>query len=52
MLARLYLGFAPWVGDRRHLSHVFMNLGVPAIRVAPAFAALAIGADHLLRAVP
>jgi UDP-GlcNAc:undecaprenyl-phosphate GlcNAc-1-phosphate transferase len=39
--ARLWLGVPPWVGDRRHLTHIAQNLGVPAIAVAPLFAALA-----------
>ncbi len=38
--ARLYLGLPPWVGDRRHLTHIAQNLGLPAILVAPLFAAI------------
>jgi UDP-GlcNAc:undecaprenyl-phosphate GlcNAc-1-phosphate transferase len=37
--ARLCLGHPPWVGDRRHLTHVAMNLGLPPRWVAPVFAA-------------
>jgi UDP-GlcNAc:undecaprenyl-phosphate GlcNAc-1-phosphate transferase len=41
VVARLWLGHAPWVGDRRHLTHVAMNAGVPPVLVAPLFAAAA-----------
>lgn len=37
--ARLVLGVPPWVGDRRHLSHILQNLGMPRAAVAPALAA-------------
>jgi UDP-GlcNAc:undecaprenyl-phosphate GlcNAc-1-phosphate transferase len=36
--ARLVLGTPPWVGDRRHLTHVLQNLGLPRALTAPAFA--------------
>lgn len=39
--ARLVLGLPPWVGDRRHLTHIAQNLGLPAAFVAPTFAGLA-----------
>jgi UDP-GlcNAc:undecaprenyl-phosphate GlcNAc-1-phosphate transferase len=39
--ARLYLGFAPWIGDRRHLTHIAMNSGLPQVLVAPLFASAA-----------
>lgn len=39
--ARLYLGYAPWIGDRRHLSHLLLGQGVPLPLVAPTLAALA-----------
>lgn len=39
--ARLVLGLPPWVGDRRHLTHIAQNLGLPAVWVAPGFALLA-----------
>jgi UDP-N-acetylmuramyl pentapeptide phosphotransferase/UDP-N-acetylglucosamine-1-phosphate transferase len=39
--ARLVLGLPPWVGDRRHLTHIAQNLGLPAPWVAPATAAVA-----------
>jgi UDP-GlcNAc:undecaprenyl-phosphate GlcNAc-1-phosphate transferase len=41
VVARLVLGVPPWVGDRRHLTHVLQNLGLPRIAVAPLFAAVA-----------
>ncbi len=40
--ARLALGLPPWVGDRRHLTHIAQNLGLPRQVVAPLFAALAL----------
>lgn len=46
--ARLYLGFAPWIGDRRHLTHIAMNTGLPPVLVAPAFALLALGLFAML----
>ena len=39
--ARLYLGYAPWIGDRRHLSHLLLGQGIPLPLVAPTLAALA-----------
>ena len=44
VLMRLWLGVPPWVGDRRHLTHIAQNLGLHRAAVAPAFAALAVGA--------
>lgn len=38
VIARLTLGLPPWVGDRRHLTHVAQNLGLPSAAVAPLFA--------------
>jgi UDP-N-acetylmuramyl pentapeptide phosphotransferase/UDP-N-acetylglucosamine-1-phosphate transferase len=38
--ARIVLGLPPWVGDRRHLTHIVQNLGLPKIAVAPVFAAI------------
>jgi UDP-GlcNAc:undecaprenyl-phosphate GlcNAc-1-phosphate transferase len=40
--ARLVLGVPPWVGDRRHLTHIAQNLGLPRELVAPAFAVPAV----------
>jgi UDP-N-acetylmuramyl pentapeptide phosphotransferase/UDP-N-acetylglucosamine-1-phosphate transferase len=42
IVARLWLGIAPWVGDRRHLTHIVQNLGVPRWLVMPLFAATAL----------
>jgi UDP-GlcNAc:undecaprenyl-phosphate GlcNAc-1-phosphate transferase len=39
--ARVALGLRPWVGDRRHLTHVAQNLGLPRVACAPLFAAAA-----------
>jgi UDP-N-acetylmuramyl pentapeptide phosphotransferase/UDP-N-acetylglucosamine-1-phosphate transferase len=41
VLARLWLGHPPWVGDRRHLTHIAVNLGLHRTAVAPLLAALA-----------
>ncbi len=45
---RLWLRHPPWVGDRRHLTHVAMNVGVPRLAIAPLFAVLAYAAIALL----
>ncbi len=42
VVARLWLGLPPWVGDRRHLTHIAQNLGLPRRAVAPTFAAIAL----------
>lgn len=47
VVARLWLGLPPWVGDRRHLTHIAQNLGLPRVLVAPLFAALALAASQL-----
>lgn len=39
--ARLWLHLPPWVGDRRHLTHLLHHRGVPVWLVAPLLAALA-----------
>jgi len=39
---RLWLGFRPWIGDRRHLPHIAQNLGLPRPLVAPLFAGAAV----------
>lgn len=50
VVARLVIGVPPWVGDRRHLTHIAQNAGVPRFAVAPLFAALALlAAARLLR---
>ena len=41
LAARLLLGIPPWVGDRRHLTHILINLGMPRWSIAPVFAGLA-----------
>jgi len=41
VIARIVLGLAPWVGDRRHLTHIVMNLGLHRTAIAPLFAAAA-----------
>ena len=41
VIARTALGVPPWVGDRRHLTHIVHHLGAPRAAVAPLFAALA-----------
>ena len=43
VVARLVIGVPPWVGDRRHLTHVTQNLGLHKTAVAPLFVALAAG---------
>jgi len=43
VLVRLYLGLRPWIGDRRHLTHVAMNVGLPRVLVAPLLAGLTLG---------
>ena len=46
--ARLWLGYAPWIGDRRHLSHIALNLGLPRLCVAPLLVALLLLANSML----
>lgn len=43
VIARIVLAVPPWVGDRRHLTHILQNLGVARVAIAPIFAALAVG---------
>jgi len=40
--ARIVLAVPPWVGDRRHLTHILHNAGVAKVWVAPIFAVVAI----------
>ena len=47
VFARLVLGLPPWVGDRRHLTHIVRNLGVPGVLIAPMFAAVALALGYL-----
>lgn len=43
VIARLVIGVPPWVGDRRHLTHITHNMGLHKTAVAPLFVALAAG---------
>ena len=47
VLMRLWIGVPPWVGDRRHLTHIAQNLGLHKTAVAPLFVTLAVGAGLL-----
>lgn len=50
VLARVWLGLPPWVGDRRHLTHILaVNCGVPGWLVAPVLAGVAVVAWWLGR---
>ena len=39
IVARLCIGVSPFVGDRRHLTHLIIHLGLPRSLTAPLFAA-------------
>lgn len=41
--ARIVLAHPPWVGDRRHLTHIAQNLGLPKTWCAPLFTLVAAG---------
>lgn len=41
--ARLWLHLPPWVGDRRHLTHLLHHRGVPVWLVAPILVGVALG---------
>lgn len=43
ILARILIGIPPWEGDRRHITHIAMNCGLPTVLVAPVFAAIGYG---------
>ncbi|MCA8954022.1 MAG: undecaprenyl/decaprenyl-phosphate alpha-N-acetylglucosaminyl 1-phosphate transferase [Planctomycetes bacterium] len=43
VIARLVLGLPPWVGDRRHLTHILHHAGLPQSWVMPVLALLALG---------
>ncbi len=50
VLARLWLGLPPWVGDRRHLTHILAhNVRLPRVLVAPVLALVAASVFGLLR---
>ncbi|MGC6489457.1 MAG: hypothetical protein ACON4Z_17560 [Planctomycetota bacterium] len=51
VLMRLVLGLPPWVGDRRHLTHIAQNLGLHRAAVAPLFAAVTVGCCVAARAI-
>lgn len=40
VIARVALGLAPWVGDRRHLTHIIHHLGIPKVTIAPLLAGI------------
>lgn len=48
VLARLILGYAPWIADRRHVTHVLLARGVPRVALAPLLATLALALGLLL----
>lgn len=39
--ARIWLAHPPWVGDRRHLTHIVNNMGLSKVLVAPVFTLIA-----------
>ena len=41
IIARLCIGVSPFVGDRRHLTHLVINLGLHRSLIAPLFAVVA-----------
>lgn len=47
--ARLWLGYAPWIADRRHLTHILIHAGLPAAWIAPLFGLLALTCLCILR---
>lgn len=51
VLMRLWIGVPPWVGDRRHLTHIAQNLGLHRAAVAPVFAAIAVGTALIARVI-
>ena len=42
IIARLCIGVSPFIGDRRHLTHLVLQLGLPRVLTAPLFAAIAV----------
>ena len=40
--ARIVLAVPPWVGDRRHLTHILLHRGVNRLLIAPIFTAVAV----------
>ncbi|MFN3244911.1 MAG: MraY family glycosyltransferase [Planctomycetota bacterium] len=51
VVARLVIGVPPWVGDRRHLTHIVQNAGLHRTAVAPLFVALAAGVGAIALAI-
>ncbi len=49
--ARLVLGYAPWIGDRRHVTHLLLIAGVPRPALAPVLTACAVGLWAIARAL-
>lgn len=49
VLARLWLGYAPWIADRRHLTHIAVWCGLPRALVAPVFTLCALAILGILR---
>jgi UDP-N-acetylmuramyl pentapeptide phosphotransferase/UDP-N-acetylglucosamine-1-phosphate transferase len=47
---RLALGHAPWVGDRRHVTHILLHRGLPKPALMPLLVAAAIGAYFAISA--
>jgi UDP-N-acetylmuramyl pentapeptide phosphotransferase/UDP-N-acetylglucosamine-1-phosphate transferase len=47
--ARLWLGIAPWHGDRRHLTHIVQNHGLRPVLVAPLFFLISLGCGLSVR---
>lgn len=43
IVVRLLIGAPPWEGDRRHVTHIAINCGLPTVLVAPVFAAVGYG---------
>ena len=43
LVARIILRTPPWVGDRRHLTHIAVNIGLRRVFVAPLFVLLGCG---------
>ena len=52
VLARLWLGYAPWIADRRHLTHIVIHGGVDRVLVAPLFTLCAVAILGILRCPP
>ena len=51
VVARLWIGRAPWIGDRRHVTHVMMHAGIASWALAPLLCVLAVAAWRALPAL-